>query len=169
MAQTAATQTAAAIGPAQFAAALRAEQDALGAFVSLLREEQEVLIQGDADRLASLTHDKEAWIGKLSALGEERNRHLAVQNLAGTAKGMTTWLERNPSLAASVSATWKELLAQAESASQLNRNNGLLIESRVRQNRLKLAVLQMANASDGVYRADGQLRPLRRATSLGQV
>ena len=64
---------------------------------------------------------------------------------------------------------WRELLAQAETARQINHSNGLLIESGLQQNRLKLAVLQTAAALDGVYRPDGQLRPLRSARSLSQV
>ena len=158
-----------ACGPAEFAAALAAEHDALGALVSLLLEEQEILVQGDADRLALSTPDKTARINQLAVLGERRNRHLASQDLACSAEGMTTWLARNPDFAASVGRTWKELLARAESARQINQGNGLLIDARMQQNRLKLAVLQMASASDGVYRPDGRLRPLRRASALLQV
>jgi len=125
---------------AVFAAGLQAERDALGAFISLLQAEQEVLIHGDAERLAALAPDKAAQIDLFTLLGEQRRRHLAAQNLT-----------------------------RAESARQLNQNNGLLIESRLQQNRLKLAVLQTAAAADAVYRPDGQFGPLRSTRSFSRV
>lgn len=169
MSRTVAADSNAAPGAAAFAAGLQAEQDALGAFVSLLQQEQEVLIQGDAERLALFAPDKAARINLLTVLGEQRNRHLASQNLTRSAEGMMTWLRRHPGFAPSVSKIWKELMARAESARQINHSNGVLIDNRMQQNRLKLAVLQMTTASDGVYRPDGQLRPLRRARSISQV
>ena len=154
---------------AGFAASLQAEQDALGAFISLLQAEQEVLVRGDAERLAELAPGKAAHIDLLTRLGEQRKRHLSSQGLADSAKGMLAWMNRNLGFAAAVRTLWRELLARAETARQLNQSNGLLIENWVQQNRLKLAVLQTAAAADGVYRPDGQLRPLRSARSLDQA
>lgn len=154
---------------AVFVAGLQDEQIALVAFTGLLQAEQDALVQGDADRLAQLATDKAARIELLTHLGELRSRHLAAQNLNGSAEGMLTWLSRNPGFAAAVGKIWRELLAQAETARQINHGNGLLIESRLQQNRLKLAVLQTAAALDGVYHPDGQMRPLRSARSLSQV
>ena len=164
-----ATDTGAPANAAAFAAALQAEHEALGAFIGLLQTEQEVLVQGDAERLASLVPEKAAKINLLSALGEQRNRHLARHDLSRNAEGMLAWLKRNPGFAAAVGKIWRELLACAETARRINRSNGLLIDSGLQQNRLKLAVLQTAAAPDGVYRPDGQLRPLRSARSLSQV
>jgi len=152
-----------------FVAGLQEEQIALVAFTGLLQAEQDALVQGDADRLAQLATDKAARIELLTHLGELRSRYLAAQNLAGNAAGMLTWLSRNPGFAAAVRKLWRELLALAETARQINHSNGLLIESRLQQNRLKLAVLQTAAAADGVYRRDGQLRPLHSARTLSQV
>ena len=154
---------------AGFVAGLRDEQAAVAAFAGLLQAEQDALVQGDADRLAALAADKAAQIELLSRLGEQRNRHLAAQNLRGSAEGMLTWLSRNPELAAAANKVWRELLAQAEAARQINLSNGALIDMGLRQNRLKLAVLQTAASPDGVYRPDGQLRPLRSARFLSQV
>lgn len=158
-----------AAGAAVFAAGLQSEQDALGAFINLLQAEQQVLVHGDAERLAQLAPDKAAHIDRLTRLGEQRKRHLSAQNLADSAQGMLAWMNRNLGFAAAVRTLWRELLARAESARQLNQSNGLLIENWLQQNRLKLAVLQSAAAADGVYRPDGQLRPLRSARSLDQA
>lgn len=169
MLRTATQDAGPAASAAVFVAGLQDEQIALVAFTGLLQAEQDALVQGDAERLAELATDKAAQIELLTLLGELRSRHLAAQNLNGSAEGMLTWLSRNPGFGAAVSRIWRELLAQTETARQINHSNGLLIESRLQQNRLKLAVLQSAAASDGVYRPDGQLRRLRSARSLSQV
>lgn len=169
MLRTASQQASPAASAAVFVAGLQDELLALSAFTKLLRAEQDVLVHGNADRLAELAVEKAAQIERLSLLGELRNRHLAAQNLSGSAEGMLTWLSRNPGFTAAVRKVWRELLAQAETARQVNHSNGLLIESRMQQNRVKLAVLQSAAAPDGVYRPDGQLRTLRSARSISQV
>ena len=156
-------------GPAAFAAALQSEQEALGAFIHLLQLEQEILVSGDADRLTALGPDKAAQIELLSRLGEERKHHLAAQNLPDSADGMLAWMNRHSSFAAPVRKIWRELLAQAETARQLNETNGKLINGKLQQNQLKLAVLQSGAGSDGVYRADGQLKPRRAARTLDQA
>jgi flagellar biosynthesis/type III secretory pathway chaperone len=154
---------------AVFVAGLQDEQTALVAFTRLLQAEQDALVQGDADRLAQLAADKAAQIELLTHLGELRSRHLISQNLSGSAEGMLAWLGRNPGFATAVRKLWRELLAQAEKARQVNETIGVLIEKGMQQNRLKLAVLQSAGAAGGVYRSDGQLRPLGGARFLGQV
>lgn len=154
---------------AAFAAGLQDEKNALAAFTSLLLAEQEALVQGDADRLANLAGEKAAQLELLTHLGESRNRHLATQNLNPSAEGMLAWINRNPGFATAVKRIWQELLVQAENAQQINQSNGVLIETRLRQNHMRLTVLQTAAAPDGVYRPDGQLRPLRCARYLSQV
>lgn len=154
---------------AAFAAGLQAEQEALGSFISLLQSEQEMLVCGDAERLAALAPDKAAQIDLLTLLGEQRKRHLSAQNLADSADGMLAWMKRNLGFAAAVHKIWRELLTRAETAHQLNQSNGRLIENWLQRNRVKLAALQAAAFPDGVYRHDGQLRPLRSARSLDQA
>lgn len=154
---------------AVFAAGMQDERIALVAFTGLLEAEQDALIQGDADRLAELAPEKASQIELLIHLGESRNRYLAAQDLNPSAAGMLAWLNRNPGFATAVRKIWRELLAQAEKAQQINHDIGLLIERRLQQNRLKLAVLQTAAAPDGTYRPDGQLRSLRSARSISQV
>jgi flagella synthesis protein FlgN len=154
---------------AAFATALQAEHDALGAFISLLQAEQEILIQGNADRLAAIAPEKSAQIDLLARLGRKRDCYLADQNLAQSAAGVEAWFSRQPAIATAARKTWRESLRRAELARQLNLNNGLLIESRMQQNRQKLTVLQTAVGSDHVYRPNGQLGPFRSGRPIGQV
>ena len=169
MLRTASPDAGPAASAAVFVAGLRDEHAALVAFTGLLQAEQDALVQGDADRLGELAADKAAKLELLTHLGEQRNCHLASQSLDASAEGMLAWIKRNQGFSAAVTKIWQALLAQAEKAQQLNNNNGALIASRQQQNRLKLSVLQTAAAPDGVYRADGQLRPLRSARSITQV
>lgn len=164
-----ATDTGAAASAANFVTAIQDERVALHAFTELLEAEQDALVQGDADRLAELATQKASQLELLGHLGESRNRYLAAQNLNASADGMLAWLSRNPGFSAAVKKIWRELLLQAEKAQQINQNVGLLIETRLKQNRLKLSVLQSAASTDGVYRSDGQMRALRSTRSLSQV
>lgn len=158
-----------AAGAAAFVTGLQDEHAALIEFTDLLQAEQDALMQGDADRLAELATDKNAKIELLAHLGELRSRHLSAHNLNQNAEGMFAWMQRNPGFATAVRKLWNELLAQAEAARQINQSNGLLIQSRLQQNRMKLAVLQTAASANGVYRPDGLLRPLQNTRSLSQV
>jgi flagella synthesis protein FlgN len=155
--------------PAAFAAVLQAEHDALGAFVSLLQAEQEILVHGNADRLAAIAPEKSAQVDLLTRLGQKRDRYLASQNLPLSAAGVETWFSKQPAIAVSARKIWRESLRRAEMARQLNINNGLLIESRMQQTRQKLTVLQSAVGSDHVYRPDGQLGPFRSGRQISRV
>jgi len=154
---------------AAFAAMLQAEHDALGAFISLLQAEQEILVQGNADRLAAIAPEKSAQVDLLARLGQKRDRFLTDQNLALSAAGVETWLSRQPAIAVATRKIWHESLRRAEMARQLNISNGLLIDSRMQQNRQKLAVLQSAAGSDHVYHPNGQLGPFRSGRQIGRV
>lgn len=157
-------------GSAGFAASLQAEHDALGAFVSLLQAEQEILVQGDAERLVELAPDKARQLELLTRLGEQRRRFLDERRLAANGRGMEQWLAKQPEPAASaLRATWQELLRRAQNAQNLNQSNGILIENRLQQNRMKIAVLQAAVSGDKVYRSDGQVGSLRSARTLGAI
>lgn len=167
MLRPASKDTGPAASTADFVAGLQNEQAALITFTDLLRAEQDALVQGDVDRLGQLAVPKADQIELLGRLGERRSRHLAAQDLNGSAEGILAWLRR--SVGAAAEKIWQELLAQARAAQQINATNGLLIQSKLQQNRLKLAVLHTAADSGCVYRSDGQLGPLRGTKSLSQV
>ena len=153
-----------------FVAGLVSERIALSSFCSLLQVEQGALVQAQADRVADLAADKAARIEALSRLADQRSRHLTAQGLSGNAEGIKVWLSRHPELASAAKKAWRELMAVAETARQLNQDNGILIESKLQQNRQKLAVLQSSGAApDGVYHSDGRLSPLRSARSFSQA
>jgi flagellar biosynthesis/type III secretory pathway chaperone len=170
MLRTAARDTSFPANAEGFVAGLVSERIALSAFCQLLQAEQGALVKAQADRVAELAVDKATQIEALSRLADQRNRHLTAQGLSGNAEGIKVWLSRNPELALAAEKAWSELMGVAETARQLNQDNGLLIESKLQQNWQKLAVLQSSGASsDGVYHSDGRLSPLRSARSFSQA
>ncbi len=146
---------------------LQAEHDALAAFVSLLQAEQEILVHGDAGRLAELAPDKERQLQHLARLGEECRRTLQSNGIDLSAQA-PSWLDGQAD-ATAARKLWSELLVRARAAREINRSNGLLVESRLQQNRMKLSVLQAAASPEAVYRSDGLLHAARRAGPLRQV
>ncbi|MEI6732389.1 MAG: flagellar protein FlgN [Comamonadaceae bacterium] len=163
MLQVASQNPQSAASASNFLTGLRDEQLALTALTDLLRSEQDALIQGDADRVAALAAEKEERIKTLARLSEQRSNRLRSRGLNGGTEGMQVWIQDHPEHASLASKTWQQLLAGAEVARQINQSNGVLIENKLKQNRLKLAVLQTKGALDGVYGADGRLS-LRRST-----
>jgi flagella synthesis protein FlgN len=101
--------------------------------------------------------EKEERIKVLARLTEQRTGCLTSQGLNGGTEGMQVWLRRHPEHAPVATKAWQQLLAGAEAARQINQCNGILIENKVKQNRIKLAVLQTKGALDGVYGSDGRL------------
>ena len=153
-----------------FVAGLVSERIALSSICRLLQVEQGALVQAQADRVAELADDKATQLDALSGLADQRNRHLTSQGLSGNAEGFQLWLSRNPELASAAKKAWSELMAAAETARQLNQDNGVLIESKLQQNRQKLAALQSSGTlPDGVYHSNGRLSTLRSARSFSQA
>jgi flagella synthesis protein FlgN len=135
----------------------------------LLQSEQDALVQGDADRVAALAADKEERIKTLARLSEQRSGRLHSEGLSGRTEGMQTWIQRHPEHAATARRTWQQLLTGAEAARQINQSNGVLIDNQLKQNRLRLAVLQTAGALDGVYQSDGRLTTAHHGRSFIQA
>lgn len=154
-----------------FAQDLNTELKAFQDFVQILQTEQEALVQGDIDSLFELARLKSDKVVLLSQLAEKRNRFLAAQGLDLDRGGMEKWLQQHhtdPNF--HFTETWKQLLAAAENAQQLNQINGSMIESRLRHNQQALAVLQsVANQGVSLYGPDGQTHASGLGRPLGKV
>jgi flagella synthesis protein FlgN len=68
---------------------------------------------------------------------------------------------------ARLSVTWNSLLADAEQARNLNRTNGVLIESRLRFNQAALAALRDAMRQATLYGPDGSPEFKSQGRALG--
>ena len=133
---------------------LKAEADAVSAFVILLGEEQSALKLGNADALPSIIERKAAATARLAPLSAARNALLETAGVSCDRSGMESWLGQHPGNTA-VRDLWRRLLDLAAEAQELNRLNGELIHLRMGHNAQMLEALRAANRQD-LYGADGQ-------------
>lgn len=146
---------------------LKTERDALRAFVALLEAEQHALIDGQTEQLLALSDNKIQAVHELGKLANARKEGLLSQG-AGTGAGdIARWLQMH---AVSSLPVWKDIQQFAEQVQYLNRINGTLIQTRLRQNQQALTALHTAaNSAHGLYGADGQPHLPSSGRILGSV
>ena len=132
------------------------EQQQIAALVELMKQEQQLLIDADADGLAQLTPQKSQLVQQVAALAAARHRALGVAGFAAGEGGMEPWLAVSGD--AAIRARWDALLELTREAKELNRVNGMLINKQMAHTQNVLNALRPASASAdaGVYGASGQ-------------
>lgn len=137
----------------QLLAAFAAEYAALQSFVALLEREQGMLVENRTDQLLELSEQKSSDALKLNELAQAR-RALLKKHLPQLGIKVTrSWLATHSPQGATV---WQEILVLAERASQINRTNGELIQTKLRHNQQTLTVLSNAANKANLYGPDGQ-------------
>ncbi len=133
---------------------LYAEREALISFVALLEVEQQALIGADTDKLLALSDSKIQAANELGKLAIERKNELNARGAPEEAGSTATWLQSN---ALELLPIWRGIQQLAGKAQQMNRTNGILIQSRLRHNQQALTALQnAARSTNGLYGPDGQ-------------
>jgi flagella synthesis protein FlgN len=152
---------------ADFIPRLVAEREALTDFVMLLKTEQQALIEGQSDQLLALSELKTSAVQTLSKLANSRKIDMAPHTAAIQAAGITAWLQAH---APGSLSPWQEVQQLAEQLQQLNRTNGMLIQTKLRLNQQALTVLHSAATnSNALYGADGQPHLSSSGRILGTV
>ncbi len=144
------------------------EHDAALEFIDLLRREQHALHHADGSLLLPLAMEKSRQAQQLAQLADARNRWLGMLGYPQDRTGMERGLQDCPDAA----DAWQKLLQLAETASQLNKINGILVAQRLRYNQQRLSALQSAThsaRSAGLYGSDGQPQPFSGGRRLGEV
>ena len=142
------------------------EQQAARILIDLLHQEQALLIGADINSLTMVTERKAPVIAEMSELATRRHRALAKAGHPASELGMQAWIDTKvdgkPAHPAAA-ATWVALLAMARQAQEINRINGLLINTHMARNQSALNVLrvQAGGGNNNFYGPDGQ------ATSRG--
>lgn len=157
--------TAATLDRAAFVAALGAEQAGYAALCGILRAEQAGLERGDVDHVQALTERKSRQVEELARLAATRAAFLSALRLAPDPAGMDAWLASQAGAQRDALAhTWRQLLACAAEARNLNEVNGALLTLRLQHSQAALASMQAAARQHSVYGPDGQsdLRPANR-------
>lgn len=142
------------------------ERDETRNFIDLLEREQRALRQADVSSLLTLAKEKAQQAQQLVQIADVRNRWLVALGCTRDRSGMEQGLQS--CAGAGAADAWRELLQLAETASQLNKINGILIGQRLRYNQQALSVLQAATRSAGLYGADGQPTLFSGGRQLGE-
>jgi flagella synthesis protein FlgN len=154
---------------ARFIADLQAEAAAFDDFLELLRIEQAALAARDIEALLQIGPSKSERIGALNELARRRAAYLTAQAFAADRGGMAQWLlVQGGSDTVALSALWQRLLETAAKAQALNRENGVLIETRLQHNQRLLSVLA-SGVQPSLYGPDGQTRIGGPGRDLGKV
>jgi len=149
-----------------FSRNLHEECAALQAFVALLREEQQALVQGELDRLPSFAAPKTQSLIELTRRGEQRLKLLRERGLTDDGAGMSRLLQEQAIGTPEALADWHGLLTLTQTAHQLNETNGSLIYARLSGVQQALNVLLKAAHIPGTYGSDGSTVSSRPAQSL---
>ena len=145
---------------------LAEEHSVLARLVDLLRSEQDALVRGDADRVAALAEPKNHCITTLQGYAQERRAILVAGGQSPDADGIRLWTQEETKTEPRLAQRWREFLALARVADQLNRANGTLIAARLRATQQALNAMFGAAGILGAYGADGNAVSLREARQL---
>lgn len=131
------------------------EHEAATQLLKLLQQEQAHLIENNIDGLATLTEEKSKLVARMTTLATGRHRALGAAGFVPGESGMQAWLKSAP-VTEAITKSWTELLALAQSAKELNRNNGMLINRHLSRNRNALNMLQGTPQGSNFYGPNGQ-------------
>lgn len=129
------------------------EVAAMRSFVDVLKQEQQALVNNNADELIAITPQKNELLTSIMGMENQRNLNLVSLGLSTDATGMQNLLKQ--ATHAALTEHWDTLLLVSGEAQELNRTNGLLINRQMSRNQGVLNILQQDQAG-AMYGADGQ-------------
>jgi flagella synthesis protein FlgN len=134
---------------------LATECAAWQAMLNVMGEEEQALVNGEADHLTRLTASKLAQLQTLSNLANTRNNFLLEAGLSADQVGMNAWLSQHGQ--PEHRTQWQQLCQMEQNAQEANLRIGKLIEMRLATTRKALNVLIHATTNKGgLYDQAGQ-------------
>ncbi|HQT31292.1 MAG: flagellar biosynthesis protein FlgN [Hydrogenophilales bacterium 28-61-11] len=134
---------------------LATERAAWQAMLNVMGEEEQALINGDADLLTRLTASKLAQLQTLNNLASARHQALLAAGLSADPVGMDAWLTQHG--LPEHRDQWQQLCHMEQQAREINLRIGKLIEMRLATTRQALNVLIHATTTQGgLYDQAGQ-------------
>lgn len=121
----------------------------------LLIEEQTVLTNNEAEKLGTITPEKNNVLMQIVELEKNRNLFLSAIGYTADAKGMQDFFAATEN-SSQLEDNWKNLLSISSDAQEKNRTNGLLINRQLSRNQTALNILQQNTQTGSMYGADGQ-------------
>jgi flagella synthesis protein FlgN len=143
------------MSPADVLARLTTETAAWQALLATLLEEEQALVEGEADRLGALNAAKLKHLQAVSEHARNRQADLALAGHGSDRAGMEAWLAQlgQPEL----KTRWQQLGELEQQAQAANQRVGALVDLRLGATRQALNVLvhAAAGAGGGLYDPDG--------------
>jgi flagella synthesis protein FlgN len=134
---------------------LAAESAAWQALLNLLTQEEQALVNGEADRLEALSASKLGQLQTLNNLARARRDALLAAGQSADHAGMEAWLTQHGQ--AEHRTRWQQLCEMELEAQATNQRIGKLIDMRLSATRQALNVLVHASSSqNGLYDQAGQ-------------
>ena len=146
---------------------LAQELGLLHSFVTLMRLEQSLLVDGKADVLAEIAEEKSGLAGQLARRAMAREEELGRRGYAAGRMGMDDWIKSAEGTTSR--RRWQQLLELATEARALNETNGKLIAVQLQHNQQALNTLLAAVDQAATYGPDGQQRAGASGRSLGSA
>jgi flagella synthesis protein FlgN len=138
-----------------FLSKLAVECAAWQAMLNVMTEEEQALVNGEADHLARLNASKLAQLNTLSNLAGARNNALLAAGLSADHIGMNVWLTQHGQ--PEHRSQWQRLCEMEQQAQAMNLRIGKLIEMRLANTRQALNVLIHSTTNKGgLYDQAGQ-------------
>lgn len=151
--------------PNNLASQLTAEQTAWAELIAALANEEQALIEGDADRLHPLEVIKLDCLRAVSDLAQARSALLQAAGYEPHATGMDAWLSQSGNTR--LRTDWLGLQQLEREARACNQRIGLLIDMRLTATRQSLNVLMhAAGGKAGLYDPSGQAVAARSTKPL---
>mgnify|MGYP001332703559 FL=1 len=135
---------------------LETEINTLRAFIEILKEEENALVEGRIEKVDLLASDKSRLIEELIKLDGHRNEYLQKQGLILEKNSINAWLTKQHSDQSEVKILWDELLDLAKIAQQLSHSNGLVITTQLQHNQRAFSALHCAAGNVSLYGPQGQ-------------
>lgn len=143
---------------------LSEENQTIHSLVQLIQDEQALLIDANIEGLKQIIDQKAQHVAKLAELSNKRHLILAMAGHQPDESGMQTWVQQNA--AHVVNDAWQNLLTQVKAAKELNRTNGLLINTHLSRNQTTLNVLRGANKMGNFYGPDGRTSDVAKSRAI---
>ena len=135
--------------------------------MTLLKTEQQALVDGNTEQLLTLAESKTRAVHELNKQANARQNDLHTHSAEIKASGIVAWLQAH---AAGSLPIWQDIQQLVEQMQNLNQTNGTLIQTKLRYNQQSLGVLlNAANSTQGLYGANGQPNLQSSSRILGSV
>ena len=134
---------------------LREEVHIMATLLDVLKQEQQLLVAAEVDSLPAVTTRKTALVTQMTLLSAQRHRALAKCGFPAEEAGMDAWIAASGEEREESTHLWQALLKHTRGAKELNRLNGMLINTQMSHTQGALQALRPRNAPANSFYGPG--------------